>query len=169
MASSSRWKRFSFFDRKNLSLPNAVWEDVSPNDDGALSLAVITPRDPLNHHFHMSSIRSCSHPWCILFHVWLKNLLLPIKHWNHHEYMPWPSKSLDHPQSSFRYTHKHWRSNELVRRLCGWLHTPNWLVYYGCDPMLNKCWYDNQSIPVPRLFTRDHFTYSCSCFFILLL
>ena len=44
MTSSSRWKRFAFFDRKNLSLPSSVWEDVSADKHGQADLSfAVTP------------------------------------------------------------------------------------------------------------------------------
>lgn len=47
-SSSSRWKRFAFFERKNLSLPSTVWDDVvvsseEEEDYGASLRVAVTP------------------------------------------------------------------------------------------------------------------------------
>ncbi len=53
---SSRWKRFAFFDRKNLSLPNPVYEDIlspssssSPPSSSSLSLSSNIPTKSSKH------------------------------------------------------------------------------------------------------------------------
>ena len=36
MSNASRWRRFGFFDRSTLSLPDDVWDDLVPEDDSRL-------------------------------------------------------------------------------------------------------------------------------------